>query len=372
MKYGFPLAAWLLLVAVGGCKHRLAPVREFAIPSSPVKAYAWSRDGKLVAFGETNGTVTVWNVDSGALLGRTEGYVPNQIGYETTGLALAADDDLLAFGTTGNVIRLWNFRANATRDLAALWGPLLVAAFTPGNKRLIAASGGMSYPPPTTASTTPGPGVFAHRSPPVIQRMTVVAFDVGSGDVVSRVDASGFINMALSPDGELFAGTKIAVTDATTTWPVRMGSPEIHGGEVQVRRTSDGELVQHFPANAWWNAFSPDGVLLRAGLDIWNARTGKHVCQVPINARTFSDGGKRMLVVSSGSPPFTLWPVVMVPLTSVRLGYVNVNDGTTRDVGEFDAPPRDQISSAFGIGLSFSPDGKLLVDRQMHLWRVPR
>jgi WD40 repeat protein len=353
------------------CTHHIAPVRQFAPVREPMSAIAWSSDSRTVAFAAPGGEVTVWDVETGQQIALTTGYRPHQMLYQPTGMAFSRDGRWLAFGTDSGAVRLWDFRVGVTRDLPRQSRPVLVAAFSPDGARLAIATGGMTYPPPLPATTRATRSAASTTRPyPVIEPVTVIVFDVASGTEISRVEAPGFLNITFSSDIELFAGPRVATATATT-WPLRMDSGEmLAGGDVQVCRVRDGGAVQQFPGTGWWTAFSPDGTKLRSGVALWDIATGKRLGDVR-NARTFTDGGRRMLLVEPGTPAASLWPVALAT-RKVRFSYLNVANGMKKDVGEFEPDEQHPISMALENPANFSPDGKYVVDRMMVLWRVPR
>jgi len=368
------IAACAMMLLLG-CTHRISPLRTFATPAVTATAIAWSADEKLIAFGEPSGNVTVWDIESGALIAQTSGYVSSRMLYEVSGMAFSPDAQFLAFGAEDDVSHVWDFRAGTSRNLHGLPGPLLTATFSPDCRRLISASGGMIYPwlPTTRAATRPH---LPERWPsPVIQPMRVVTFDVDSQAVASSVDASGMINISISRDGELFAGTKVAVTKATT-WPLAPTAPETHSGRVEVCSTRDGACLHSFPATAWWNDFSPDGKVLRAGMTLWNIESKERVRDISFDARAFADGGQRMLLVhaigSKGSPWSLIIPVGAIITPNVKISYLDLSSGSRKDLGEFEPSMDDRFASAFATPANVSPSGRYAANSLMKLWQVPR
>src|SRR5262249_39669211 len=151
---------------------------------------------------------------------------------------------------------------------------------------------------------------------------------------------------------------------AATTWPLRMDSGEVlAGGDVQVCRVRDGNMIQHFPATGWWTTFSPDGRLLRSGIGLWDVASGRRLGDFR-TGKVLTDGGRRILLVEPGSTSGSPLPVATMP-RSVRFAYVSILNGTKKDVGEFEFDPTHSMFPALEHPANFSPDGKYAVDRMM-------
>lgn len=105
-----------------------------------VNCAAFSADGRLLANGADDGSASVWDVASGALVRRFAGH---------HGQVLAAvfspDGRFLATAAAGDVARLWNLASGALeRDVTP--GSAWHVAFSPDGQLLATAGGGRSQP----------------------------------------------------------------------------------------------------------------------------------------------------------------------------------------------------------------------------------
>ncbi|MGC1121318.1 MAG: hypothetical protein WBA22_09500 [Candidatus Methanofastidiosia archaeon] len=74
--------------------------------SSAVTGVAWSPDGKVIACGELDGGIYIWNVETGQLMKSLERYTKARC--DVNGLAWSPDGRLLAAAIFDGKVRLWN------------------------------------------------------------------------------------------------------------------------------------------------------------------------------------------------------------------------------------------------------------------------
>ena len=108
----------------------------FPIHTANVDALAFSPDGKTLAIGVRDGTIRLWDVESGKqrsiLKGHTEGVLS---------VAFSPDGKSLASGSAGRSIKLWDVRT--CKEKASLLGrpnEVISLAFSPDGKTLAAAA----------------------------------------------------------------------------------------------------------------------------------------------------------------------------------------------------------------------------------------
>src|SRR5215472_11759920 len=297
--------------------------------SNGVDAVAFSPDGKLLAAGNGNGYVQLWDPATGQAIGAP---LPADPQDGVGSVAFSPDGKLLATAGGDGYVQLWD---PVTRQAAG--APLPAdpqdgvgsVAFSPDGK-LLATAGGDGYVRLWDPVTRQAAGAPLHAA--------------GVGGAVNAV--------AFSPNGKLLAS---GGDDGT----VRLWNPATHR---QIGRPLTG-----YAGEITSVAFSPDGKLLASGgggdgtVRLWNPVTRQPVGS-PIRAVTspghgvgsvaFSPDGK--LLASGGDGRVRLW-----------------NPVTRQPVG---APLRAVTSGGhrWVLGLEFSPDGKLLAsadwDGTVRLW----
>ena len=83
------------------CKGERAEPGSFRDPAG----FVFSRDGKHLVCGATDGTVRLWDVDTGMEVRRFEGHTG-----PVHGVAISPDADLIVTGGEDATIRLWDRR----------------------------------------------------------------------------------------------------------------------------------------------------------------------------------------------------------------------------------------------------------------------
>ncbi len=274
----------------------------------------FSKDGKTLFTGSTDGVIRLWDMATGLNVGSLRGHTGMIMA-----LAFNAEGTQLASACTDHTVRLWDFEVTQqARDFKGHEGPVWAAALSPDGLR--AVSGGADH--------------------------TLRIWDTASGKNLRtlRGHQAAVTVAAFSPDGkEILSGGGDKVLKL---WSADSG---------ELLRTLAGHHATITAA-----AFSPDGKkIVSAGADrcvkIWDAGLGKELLNVGDQravamAVTFSPDGKQ---VAAGTVDQTicLW------------------DATTGKAGPSWTAHLEAVT-----GLAFSADGKLLAssgaDQLVRVWKL--
>ncbi|BCX06508.1 MAG: hypothetical protein KatS3mg066_0367 [Fischerella sp.] len=279
-----------------------------------VVSLAFSPDSRTLASGSSDCTVKLWDVSTGGCLHSLQEH-----GNEVWSVAFSPEGDKLVSGCDDQLIRLWSVRTGECLKIFqghTNW--VLSVAFSLDGQTLVSGS----------------------------DDNTIRLWDVNSGECLKifQGHSDGIRSISLSPDGQMLASSsddqKIRLWNLST-------------GECQ--RIFRGHTNQIFSV-----AFSPQGDILASGshdqtVRLWDVRTGE--CQRIFQGHSnivfsvaFSPGGD---VLASGSRDQTvkLWHIPTSQCFKTFQGHSN------------------QI-----LSVAFNPDGKTLAsgghDQKVRLWNV--
>lgn len=313
-----------------GAVARLGTVR--IRHAAPVACFQFSPEGKVLAAGDWDGTVSLWDVGSRKLLRQFRGSPHGSV----HSVAFSPDGKALAVARDDPVIGVWEIATGKTMHrLRGHRQSVNSVAFSPDGKTLLSGGGSTSKPTGKEADNSirlwnlaTGKELCLHR---------------GGGSVISSV--------AFSPDGRMFASEfrpmVVGETAKTVLW-----------------ETASGKKIRQFPAKEgvhWSVSFAPDG----RALAVWGGTTIM-LQEVASGRPLLSLRGHRKVVDA-----VAFSPDAKVLVSASRYGALQVwNLATGRQTRRLPTPGKS-VSS-----LAFSPDGKtlaLLADEEhtVRLWDVP-
>jgi len=328
----------------------------FAKQLTSILCLAFSDNGKLLATGDVNGEIHLWQVDNGQVVLKCKGHA----GWVHS-ISFSPDGKMLCSGSSDHTVKLWDmFDGSCLKTLTGHDQRVRSVAFSPDGKFIASGS----------------------------SDATIRLWDTNTGDCLQVLQGhENFIwSVAFSPDGRLIASG--SEDKSVKLWDVNRGEC-LH------------TLLEH---SRWVRcvAFSPDGKLLASGsgdrtLKIWETNTGK--CW-----RTFTGHSQRLRsvafspdgnLVASGSGDHTvrLWSITDGKcvknlhghnsyLTSVAFspnGAILATSGEDRSVRLWEVSTGSCIDVWQGYGswiqsVAFSPDGKTLAsgseDQTVRLWHL--
>lgn len=328
----------------------------FAETFGSVLSVAFSPNGKLLAMGDTNGEIRLYQVADGKQVLTCQGHT-NWI----PSLAFNIDGSILASSSSDHTVKLWD--ANTGQCLQTLQGhkhEVWTVAFSPVAKTVISGSNDCtmklwSFPSGKCLKTFHGHGnwivcaVFSRDGQKLVSGSddnTIKVWDAETGECINTLQGhhDGIRALAISPDGQRL----ISSSDDHT---------------VKLWNLETGECIntlQGHRAAVWSVAFSPDGNLIASGsLDhtvrLWSASSGQCL---------------KILQEHSG------WVFSVV---FNRQGDLIASGGEDQTMKLWDANSGQCLKTFSGYtsqvwSVAYSPDGKMLAsgshDHMVRLWDV--
>jgi WD40 repeat protein len=344
-----------------------AELRKLVVPDAgwAVRSLAFSWDAKLLAAGDDDGHIDIWETATGKRR--------NRLSWEhmVTGLAFSPDGRMLAAGNGVDAVALWDVNEGKQARCLQDRGPGHVGknsfeahlAFTPDGNVL------------ATANSDNSVRLWDVRNGKEIRRLHREDEGIGADDMFKEVHS-----LAVSPDGKV-----LAVDSAD--------------GFLHLWSVATGEKLRHIDTQhglfGWRHsvvlAFSPDGRTLAAwgtenAIRFWDVRTGKEraapdahrgtVCTVAFSAdgRSIATAGEdrrvRLWSPSDGRPQRSLSPPKSV--YEIRSVAFSPNGRTLAGTGDHDAihhwrigdgtalPSLHAKDTSYVHEVAFAPDGRIL------------
>ena len=327
--------------------------------TSEINTALFSPDGKRIVSASYDGTVRIWDVDSGAEIKVLEGHASN-----VTSATYSPDGKRIVSGSWDNTIRIWDAESGKQiKVLVEQTYSVASVSFSPDGKWIVSASDFdiTIWDAESGKEIKILRGTFVHSpsfSPDgkhivAASNDIITIWDVESGKEIKTLKSNSYdsyehvTSVSFSPDGK-----RIVSTSKNST--IRIWNAEL-GTEINV--FGGGNTNWSFSA-----AFSPDGKRIVSGsantITIWDAESGTEIKALKGHPHAhnpvFSPDGKR-IVSPSYNGTIRIWDAE--PATEIKVLKGHSND--LFDFDDYDLYDRyspDDIKAA-----SFSPNGKCIV-----------
>ena len=284
--------------------------------STSVNPVAISPDGKTLAIGSEDGTIKLWDLQTGVLRNTLKGHTAS-----IYAIAFSPDGQSVASGSADESIKIWNpGTGKLLRTLSGRLKGISAIAISPDSQTLLCGD----------------------------RAGNIAIWNVKTGEQISFFAGHSILvtSLAISPDGQ----TAVSSSQDNTIklWEIKTG---------QLIHTLTTPDSHHFSTVA----ISPNGETIASGswdgvVRLWNPQSGKlvkslRVSSVSINTVAFRANG-HTLVSGGGDGTIRLWDL----RTGKMLRTVSGHSGAVNS-------------------LTLSPDGQTLVsssqDKTIKIWRSP-
>ncbi len=300
---------------VGGDELLNIPSPKFGdLPTPPVqfRCSVFSKDGKTLFTGGSDGIIRLYNANTGQLTGTLKGH-----NAAVTALVWNRDFTELASSSEDHTVRLWPFDiVSQSREFAGHKGEVWMAALSPDGQRLVSASADRTLKVWDTATGNVLHTLEGHKLP-----VTVALFSPDGSKILS---ASGDRTLKLwdadkGKEITTFKGHDGTVTAADFSSD---GKKIVSGSADKTIKVwdPDAKELQSIPVKSVPTAvlFDPDGKQIASGhidqtIQMWDAVTGKSVTSWiahagAVTGLSFGKGGQ--LLASCGIDGLVkVWPM---------------------------------------------------------------
>lgn len=372
-----------LVVEGGDDEVPPSAVKRFDRPDStvgPVYSLAISPDGRLLAGGDREGKVRLWDLGTGRELAQLTGHqgmvASLDFSPDSRTLMCASGNRPVGKAVGDTTVRLWDVATGKeVRQLRGHQNIVWSAAFSPDGNTIASCSQDQTIRLWDAATgkeirQVPASGASIRSLHFSSDGKTLVAGhgdgtvdmrDVETGKTLLRMkpdQARAIETLAFSPDGKVLASA--GKDQVITFW-------EVATGKEILRFKGDQAQIQAL-------AISPDGKRIasagKVGLQLWDVASGKLLSQIrgsqgKVHALTISPDGK-ILVSGGDAPGIRLWDLA----TGKELFQV----GTAKEAAKQQGAPATEVAGKKEpvVTVAVSPDGKELAtaswDKTIRLW----